>query len=69
MNDKVIDENEINKLNINFIAVDVEILVREDIQVLRKNNFPTLTWTIDNEKKYKLSKEFADNCIFEKLLI
>mgnify|MGYP006230726487 FL=1 len=69
VNDKVIDENEINKLNINFIAVDVEILMREDIQALRKNNFPTLTWTIDNERKYKLSKEFADNCIFENLLI
>ena len=38
VNDKVIDENEINKLNINFIAVDVEILMREDIQALRKNN-------------------------------
>ena len=33
VNDKVIDENEISELNINFIAVDVEILMREDIPV------------------------------------
>ena len=60
VNDKIIDENEINKLNIKFIAVDVEILMREDIQALRKNNFPTLTWTIDNERNYKLSKEIQE---------
>ena len=50
---------------INFLAVDVEKISIRNIQSIRKNNIPLLTWTINSTEKYNLSKKFADNIIFE----
>ena len=50
---------------INFLAVDVEKISMRNIQSIRKENIPLLTWTINNMEKYNLSKQFADNIIFE----
>ena len=58
-----------DRLNIDFIAVDINNIESVDVQNIRKNNLPTFTWTINNEEKLKLSQKFADNCIFENLLI
>lgn len=62
-------KNTIQELNIDFIAVDINNIESVDVQNLRKNNLPTFTWTINNDEKLKLSQKFADNCIFENLLI
>ena len=64
-----IKKNTIQELNIDFIAVDINNIESKDVQNLRKNNLPTFTWTINNDEKLKLSQKFADNCIFENLLI
>ena len=60
-----IDFKEITHLGINFLAVDVEKISIRNIQSIRKNNIPLLTWTINSTEKYNLSKKFADNIIFE----
>ena len=49
--------------------VDINNIESVDVQNIRKNNLPTFTWTINNDEKLKLSQKFADNCIFENLLI
>ena len=64
-----IKKNTIQELNIDFIAVDINNIESVDVQNIRKNNLPTFTWTINNDEKLKLSQKFADNCIFENLLI
>ena len=50
-------------------VVDINNIESVDVQNIRKNNLPTFTWTINNDEKLKLSQKFADNCIFENLLI
>ena len=60
-----IDFKEISHLGINFLAVDVEKISMRNIQSIRKENIPLLTWTINSTEKYNLSKKFADNIIFE----
>ena len=64
-----IKKNTVKELNIDFITVDINNIESMDVQELRKNKLPTLTWTINNDEKLKLSQKFADNCIFENLLI
>ena len=68
-NDPKLTVEDINKLGVDFLAFDINILDSDIVKNLKSLNFHILTWTVDTPEKYKKSKKLADNCIFEKIKI
>ena len=60
---------EVNKLGVDFLAFNINILESDIVKNLKHHGFHILTWTVDTSEKYEKSLKFADNCIFEKIEI
>ena len=60
---------EVNKLGVDFLAFNINILESDIIKNLKHHGFHILTYTVDTPEKYEKSLKFADNCIFEKIEI
>ena len=68
-NDPGLKVEQISKLGVDFLAIDINILDTNIVKKLKKLKFHILTWTVDTTEKYKKSQKLADNCIFEKIKI
>ena len=68
-NDPRLSVEEVSKLDVDFLAFDINILDSDIVKNLKKLKFHILTWTVDTPEKYKKSQKLADNCIFEKIKI
>ncbi len=68
-NDPELTVEEVSKLDVDFLAFDINILDSDIVENLKKLKFHILTWTVDTPEKYKKSQKLADNCIFEKIKI
>lgn len=63
-----IEENQIEtikRLNIDFIAYDINALPNNTTEYCKSNNIPVLTWTVRSAEDNEKAKKFADNIIFE----
>ena len=68
-NDPGLKVEQISKLGVDFLAIDINILDTNIVKKLKMLKFHILTWTVDTTEKYKKSQKLADNCIFEKIKI
>ena len=66
-NEGVVKVDKIKNLKLDFVSYDIKHIHNEELQMIRKTGIPLLTWTVNDDKKLKKSKEFADNFIFENI--
>jgi len=58
---------EVNKLGVDFVSFDINILESDIVKKTKSMGFHILTWTVDTNEKYQKSLRFADNCIFQNI--